>query len=118
LIDATLNVNGTHVHVLVTHFGNHRDALDRDLQTKEVAAMLQRAKPSVPHIYLGYLTNRPYSQHYNELVEAGWIDTAPSVLNRWCQYIFYRGLKFEKFWRYDTGDISDTEAQLANFRIH
>lgn len=117
LIDATLDIKGTHVHVLVTHFGNWRDRIDRDLQTQEVADMLKRAKPSVPHIYLGYLTNKPYSEHYNTLVSAGWIDSAPAVMNRWCQYIFYRGLKLEKFWRFDTGDISDTEAQLANFRI-
>lgn len=117
LVDATLNVQGKHVHVLVTHFGNYRDAIDRDLQTKEVAAMLGRAPATQPHVYLGYLTNRPYSDHYNALVQAGWVDTAPDVLNRWCQYIFYRGLSFEKFYRYDTGDISDTEAQIAHFRV-
>ena len=118
LLDATLDINGTDVHVFVTHFGNWRDKLDRDLQTREVAKMLRQSKDR-NHIYLGYLTNRPYSEHYNELVKAGWKDSAPHEMNRWCQYIFYAGdkVKLEKFYRYDTGNISDTEAQIAHFNI-
>ncbi len=70
-----------------------------------------------PHVFLGYLTNKPFSEHYNALVGAGWVDSAPSVMNRWCQYIFYRDLTLTKFARYDTGEISDTEAQIAHFRV-
>ncbi len=117
ILDATLDVRGKRVHVIVTHFGNHRDVIDRQLQTDEVAALLRRAPKASPHLFLGYLTNRPYSPHYNQFTEAGWIDSAPDVLNRWCQYIFYRGLKLQKFARYDTGDISDTEAQIGFFTV-
>ncbi len=118
IMDAKLHVGGgKHVNVVVTHFGNHRDALDRQLQTEEVAALLKRSNPTTPYLFLGYLTNRPYSDHYNMLTAAGWQDSAPNEMRRWCQYIFYRGLKLEEFRRYDTGDTSDTEAQIAHFRI-
>lgn len=117
LIDATLDVRGTPVHVFVTHFGNYRDFLDRELQAKEVADMLRRAPSNSSHLYLGYLTNKPYSPHYNMLTSAGWIDSAPNEMNRWCQYIFYRGLELQKFFRIDTGDISDTEAQVAYLTV-
>lgn len=114
ILDATLDLgSGKRVNVIVTHFGNHRDVLDRQLQTEEVAALLRRAAPTAPHLFLGYLTNAPYSPHYNMLVEAGWKDSAPSELRRWCQYIFFRGLSLKSFRRFDTGDTSDTEAQIA-----
>ncbi len=99
ILDATLEVRGKRVRVVVTHFGNTRDVLDRQLQTDAVAELLRRAPPAVPYLFLGYLTNHPYSPHYNQLVQAGWIDSAPDVMNRWCQYIFYRGLKLQKFFR-------------------
>lgn len=118
ILDAKLDVGGgKHVQVVVTHFGNHRDVLDRQLQTQEVAAVLRRAPESVPYLFLGYLTNSPYSPHYNMLVDAGWKDSAPHEMRRWCQYIFYRGLVLEAFRRYDTGDTSDTEAQIGHFRL-
>jgi hypothetical protein len=53
----------------VTHFGNHRDVLDRELQTQEVAALLKRANKDTPYLFLGYLTNKPYSHHYNVLTQ-------------------------------------------------
>ena len=116
ILDATLDVLGRRVQVVVTHFGNDRDVLDRQLQADGVADLIRRADKDLPHIFLGYLTNRPYSSHYNQLVAAGWVDVAPHEMRRWCQYIFYRNLTLVSFSRYDTGDTSDTEAQIAVFR--
>ena len=41
LIDANLRVNNSIVRVIVTHFGNTEDELDRRLQTETAAALMK-----------------------------------------------------------------------------
>jgi endonuclease/exonuclease/phosphatase family metal-dependent hydrolase len=40
-IHATLDIHGEHVNVFVSHNGQHEDALDRELQTTEIARLLR-----------------------------------------------------------------------------
>jgi len=112
LIDALIRVDGKLVNVLVTHFGNTEDAFDRQLQTTAMANIVRNQ--TNPIIVLSYITAKPYSKNYLELIESGLIDTTDDI-NRYCQYIFYKGLKLLSFERWSGETISDTEAQYATF---
>eukprot|EP01112_Ceratiomyxa_fruticulosa_P015782 TRINITY_DN4691_c0_g2_i1.p1 TRINITY_DN4691_c0_g2~~TRINITY_DN4691_c0_g2_i1.p1 ORF type:complete len:702 (-),score=106.65 TRINITY_DN4691_c0_g2_i1:3-2108(-) len=118
LLDATLNVSGTAVTVLVTHFGNTEDKLDRDLQTE---AMVEVSKSkTTPTIFLGYITDKPHSVNYSKLVKSGLVDTTTDR-NRYCQYVFYKpgdkGMSLTNFYRWDSRDLSDTEGQIGEFTL-
>jgi len=114
LIDALIRVDDKLVNILVTHFGNTEDYLDRQLQT---TALTELAKNQVhPVIVLSYITDRPKSENYYEILSSGLKDTT-DAMNRYCEYIFYKDLNLLQFSRWDGGTISDTEAQYASWTI-
>jgi endonuclease/exonuclease/phosphatase family metal-dependent hydrolase len=116
LIDAIVDVHGRNVGVIVVHFGNTPDYLDRKLQAEENHKLVL-AHGNRPVIWLGYLTDRTGSDNYNKLIQAGLSDSAPEHLERYCEYIFYKGLKQKSFQKIDTGDVSDTEIQMSVFEL-
>jgi len=69
LIDATVTVDGKPVNIIVTHFGNTEDALDRKLQTQGLANLVRDLDE--PAIVLSYITYKPKSKNYYELMNAG-----------------------------------------------
>lgn len=115
LIDAIINVDGEPVTVLVTHFGNTEDVLDRKLQTEGFASAAKNS-PN-PVIALSYITDRPHSDNYYHILNVGGLTDTTTDLRRYCQYIFYRGLELVEFYRYNGGRLSDTEAQVGSWKL-
>ncbi|KAJ3085324.1 hypothetical protein HK102_000109 [Quaeritorhiza haematococci] len=74
-----------------------------------------------PFVFLGYVVTKPGREHelYRKFVEesAGMRDVDPSDWDRWCQYIFYRGVKRVAYARVSHGRITDTEIQAAKFLV-
>lgn len=118
-IHATIDVRGTPVDVLVSHNGQHEDALDRELQTKELARLL-RLDTSRPTIFLGYLVTKqgdeppwPYGILFDESTGLKDIETLDRW--RWCEYLGFRGLWRVAYGRIHHGDVTDTELQVGRF---
>eukprot|EP01116_Phalansterium_solitarium_P016235 TRINITY_DN3731_c0_g1_i1.p1 TRINITY_DN3731_c0_g1~~TRINITY_DN3731_c0_g1_i1.p1 ORF type:complete len:918 (+),score=269.31 TRINITY_DN3731_c0_g1_i1:101-2854(+) len=117
LIDADVDVNGTSVNVIVTHFGNTEDVIDLDLQTQYLSDMMAAKREKfAPTIMIGYLTTPPYGPNWMRIMNSGILDTLPSH-DRYCEYVLYKDLKLTSFVRIDKGNISDTEAQVATFSL-
>lgn len=88
-IHATLDLNGTHVDVLVAHNGQEETPLDRELQTKLEGEILSTA--TNPIFFLGYVITTPKMPNYNWLLANGAVkDIDPTDQRRWCEYIVYR----------------------------
>ncbi|WWC72123.1 uncharacterized protein I206_106083 [Kwoniella pini CBS 10737] len=119
-IHATLDIHGQEVNVMVSHNGQEEDALDRELQTTEIARLLSETKDT-PTVFLGYLVTRPGDLRpwpYQILIEDGkmW-DIEIEDRWRWCEYIAFRGLWRIAFGRIHESDISDTELQVGKFML-
>ncbi|KIK10301.1 hypothetical protein K443DRAFT_127052 [Laccaria amethystina LaAM-08-1] len=116
-IEAVLDVFGTPVTVVVAHNGQEEDALDRELQSTELARIMA-ATPN-PVIFLGYVVTTPHSKRpnpYEIMVTDGNVhDIDEDDLDRWCEYIFYRGLYRTSYARISRGTITDTETQIGQF---
>ncbi|BGP19267.1 hypothetical protein JCM10213_008215 [Rhodosporidiobolus nylandii] len=122
-IFATLDVYGTEVDVVVAHNGQEEDPLDRELQSKELARLMGRQEGR-PTVFLGYLVTRPHQERpapYKFVFEDGkLLDVQPKDLDRWCQYIGYRGLHRTAYARLQRGanpSVTDSELQLAKFVV-
>ncbi|KAF9446745.1 hypothetical protein P691DRAFT_166821 [Macrolepiota fuliginosa MF-IS2] len=117
-IEAVLNVYGTEVTVVVAHNGQEEDPLDRELQSTELARIMRASYPK-PVIFLGYVVTRPYARRpnpYEIMVADGRVhDIDQDDFDRWCEYIFYRGLYRTSYARISRGIITDTEMQIGQF---
>ena len=117
-IHATLDIHGEHVNVFVSHNGQHEDALDRELQTTEIARILSETEEQ-PTIFLGYLVTKPHAKRpwpYQILMEDGKMnDIEIADKWRWCEYMAFRGLWRVSYARVHESDISDTEMQVGSF---
>ncbi|KDR76390.1 hypothetical protein GALMADRAFT_226084 [Galerina marginata CBS 339.88] len=116
-IEAVLDVYGTEVLVLVSHNGQEEDALDRELQTTELARIM--AASTRPVVFLGYVVTKPWAlppDPYGIMVIEGRVhDIDVDDNDRWCEYIFYRGLYRTSYARISRGIITDTETQIGQF---
>ncbi|TDL25465.1 hypothetical protein BD410DRAFT_836977 [Rickenella mellea] len=119
-ISAVLDVWGTEVMVVVAHNGQEEDPLDRELQSKELARIMAEWYPN-PVIFLGYVVTKPHALRpspYEILTKDGRVHDIDSLdYDRWCEYIFYRGLYRTSYGRISRSTITDTELQFGQFVV-
>ncbi|SPO35994.1 related to CWH43 - putative sensor/transporter protein [Pseudozyma flocculosa] len=119
-IHAVLDIYGVHTHVIVSHNGQEEDPLDRELQTTEIARILREAYPH-PAIFLGYVVTKPHAERpapYKILFEEGRIhDVEVTDMNRWCQYLGFRGLQRIGYARVSRYTVTDTELQTMKLVV-
>ncbi|KAJ7475684.1 Frag1/DRAM/Sfk1 family-domain-containing protein [Mycena latifolia] len=117
-IEAVLDVFGTPVTVVVSHNGQEEDPLDRELQSTELARIMAASYPR-PVLFLGYVVTKPHAPRpapYEILVTEGQVfDIDKDDLDRWCEYILYRGMYRTSYARMSRGSITDTELQIGRF---
>lgn len=116
-IHATLDVYGQLVDVFVFHSGQEEDVEDRRLQTQYLAELM--GSTPRPAFLLSYLVTRPLEGNYNVHVskKSGMHDVDPSDWDRWCEYILFKRLKRVGYARVSRSSITDTELQVAKFKI-
>ena len=119
-IHAVLDIYGVPTHVVVSHNGQEEDPLDRELQTTELARLLREAYPH-PAIFVGYLVTRPHAPRpspYDILFRDGRIhDVDATDMNRWCQYLGFRGVHRIGYARVSRYTVTDTEIQTFKLRM-
>ncbi|KAF7327595.1 Calcofluor white hypersensitive protein [Mycena kentingensis (nom. inval.)] len=117
-IEAVLDIWGTPVTVVVAHNGQEEDPLDRELQSIELARIMAATYPR-PVLFLGYVVTKPLAPRpnpYQILVEDGKVfDIDKDDWDRWCEYIFYRGMYRTSYARLSRGKVTDTELQIGQF---
>ncbi|OCB84929.1 hypothetical protein A7U60_g8151 [Sanghuangporus baumii] len=99
---------------------SEEDPLDRELQSTELARIMNSTYPA-PAIFLGYVVTKPHASRpapYRILVEDGRMhDIDSDDLDRWCEYILYRGLYRTSYLRMSRGKVTDTELQAGQFVV-
>ncbi|KAI9001545.1 Frag1/DRAM/Sfk1 family-domain-containing protein [Trametes punicea] len=119
-IEAVLDMYGTEVKVVVSHNGQEETPLDRELQSQELARIMSESYPE-PVIFLGYVVTKPHAPRpapYDIMVTDGKVhDIDADDYDRWCEYIFYRGLYRTAYARVSRSTITDTELQIGQFVV-
>ncbi|XP_038055775.1 PGAP2-interacting protein-like [Patiria miniata] len=112
----TVNISGNLVDFVTSHMGNSGDDLDRRMQAEVLSNITRRSKN--PTVFMGYVTSEPGSRDYKKFTTFGKLrDIDPTDQNRFCEYIFYKGLIRKAYGRISQGGLSDTEIQMARFLI-
>ncbi|XP_070554459.1 PGAP2-interacting protein-like [Ptychodera flava] len=115
-LHAVLNISGTLVDFVTSHNGNDGDDLDRKLQTQYLANITRNS--TRPLVFMGYVTSKPGSRDYRVLTSWGKLkDIDSEDKKRFCLYIMYRKLIRVGYARISRSRITDTEIQMAKFRI-
>ena len=116
-IHATLDAYGELIDVVVFHSGQEEDPEDRRLQS-EYLAKLMRNSPR-PLILLSYLVIKPHEGNYHTYVgeKSGMRDIDPTDLDRWCEYILFKGIRRSGYARVSRSTITDTELQVSQHRL-
>jgi len=74
-----------------------------------------------PTLFLGYLVTFPHASRphpYEIMVKDSKVhDIDEEDLDRWCEYILYRGLYRTSYLRMSQGKITDTELQVGQFVV-
>lgn len=114
---ATLEIYGELVDVVVFHSGQEEDVEDRRLQSLGVADIM--ANSTRPLVLLSYLVTNPLEGNYNTYVSehSRMHDIDSTDWDRWCEYILFRGLKKVAYARISRSTITDTELQVAKFKL-
>ncbi|KAI0048975.1 hypothetical protein FA95DRAFT_1604785 [Auriscalpium vulgare] len=116
-IEAILDVYGVNVTVVSL---SEETPLDRELQATELARIMSASYPQ-PVIFLGYVVTKPHDERpapYNIMVTDGRVyDIDEDDLDRWCEYILYRGLYRTAYARVSRSTITDTELQIGQFVV-
>ncbi|WFD19565.1 Protein cwh43 [Malassezia caprae] len=119
-IHAVLDIYGVPTHVIVSHNGQEEDPLDRELQTTELARLLREAYPH-PAIFLGYVVTKPHAPRpnpYDILFRDGRLhDVDATDMDRWCQYLGFRGLHRLGYARVSRYTVTDTELQTFKLQM-
>ncbi|WFD23177.1 Protein cwh43 [Malassezia equina] len=119
-IHAVLDMYGVPTHVIVSHNGQEEDPLDRELQTTEIARLLREAYPH-PALFLGYVVTKPHAPRpnpYEILFRDGRLhDVDATDMDRWCQYLGFRGLHRLGYARVSRYTVTDTEIQTFKLQM-
>lgn len=116
-IHATLDIYGELVDVVVFHSGQEEDVEDRRLQSLELQRIM--GSSDRPMVLLSYLVTTPLEGNYNTYVseKSRMHDIDSTDWDRWCEYILFRDLKKVAYARVSRSTITDTELQIAKFKI-
>lgn len=116
-IHATLDIYGELVDVVVFHSGQEEDVEDRRLQSLGVQEIMGNS--TRPLVLLSYLVTEPLKGNYNTYVseKSRVHDIDSTDWDRWCEYILFRDLKKVAYARISRSTITDTELQIAKFKL-
>ncbi|KAK6200221.1 Frag1/DRAM/Sfk1 family-domain-containing protein [Scheffersomyces amazonensis] len=116
-IHATLDIYGELIDVVVFHSGQEEDVEDRRLQSLGVQEIM--ANSTRPLVLLSYLVTEPLQGNYNTYVseKSRMYDIDNTDWDRWCEYILFRQLKKVAYARISRSTITDTELQIAKFKL-
>lgn len=116
-IHATLDIYGELVDIVVFHSGQEEDVEDRRLQSLELQRIM--GSSDRPLVLLSYLVTEPLKGNYNTYVskESNVHDIDSTDWDRWCEYILFRDLKKVAYARISRSTITDTELQVAKFKL-
>ena len=116
-IHATLDIYGELIDVVVFHSGQEEDVEDRRLQSLALQEIMGNS--SRPLVLLSYLVTEPGVGNYNTYVseKSRMHDIDSTDWDRWCEYILFRELKKVAYARISRSTITDTELQIAKFKL-
>lgn len=116
-IHATLDIYGELVDVVVFHSGQEEDVEDRRLQSLGIQEIMGNSLR--PLVLLSYLVTEPLQGNYNTYVseKSRMYDIDSTDWDRWCEYILFRELKKVGYARISRSTITDTELQIAKFKL-
>lgn len=116
-IHATLDIYGELVDVVVFHSGQEEDVEDRRLQSLGIQELMGSSQR--PLVLLSYLVTTPLEGNYNTYVseKSRMYDIDNTDWDRWCEYILFRELKKVAYARISRSTITDTELQVAKFKL-